>query len=106
MSPLAVGEHGPYRDLAGRPAPPGAVLRFIPSLAAMLVRGEQLKGQPLTRDEVYRIRDACTVVVSEAAPAAAVDAGRGYPDLDPEDPWAGWLELRAQVAASGEAAED
>ena len=92
---MTAGEHGRYADLAGRPLPAGLVLLFVPSLAALLTRAEQLKGQPLTRDEVLRVRDNCPVVVSERDPAAAVEAGRGYSDLDPADPWPGWLKLRA-----------
>jgi hypothetical protein len=92
--PLAAGDHGRYADLAARPLPEGLVLQFIPSLAAMLTRAEQLAGRPLTREEVLRVRDNCPVVVSEAEPARAVEEGRGYADLDPADPWPGWQELR------------
>jgi hypothetical protein len=72
------------------------VLQFIPSLAALLTRAEQLKGRPLTRDEVMRVRDHGPVLVSEGAPARAVEEGRGYADLDPADPWPGWQQLRAR----------
>ena len=34
------------------------VVVFIPALAPLLLRAEQLKGSPLTEDEVGRIRDA------------------------------------------------
>ena len=102
--PLAAGEHGRYADLAGRPLPPGLVLLFVPSLAAMLTRAEQLKGQPLTRDEVLRVRDNGPVLVSDAAPARAVEEGRGYADLDPADPWPGWQRLRARSAGEGDPA--
>jgi hypothetical protein len=94
VEPLTAGEHGQYADLAGRPLPAGLVFLFVPSLAALLTRAEQLKGKPLTQDEVFRVRDNCPVVVSETDPAAAVAAGRGYSDLDPADPWSGWQHLR------------
>jgi hypothetical protein len=96
--PLAAGDHGRYGDLAGRPLPDGLVWQFIPSLAAMLTRAEQLAGRPLTRDEVFKVRDACTGVVSERGPATAVEARRGYVDLDSADPWPGWVRLRAETA--------
>jgi hypothetical protein len=44
--------------------PPGLVMLFIPSLATLLARAEQLKGGPLTEEEVFGIRDAACVVVS------------------------------------------
>jgi hypothetical protein len=42
--PLTEAEHGPFCELAGRPMPPGLVMLFIPSLATLLARAEQLKG--------------------------------------------------------------
>jgi hypothetical protein len=96
--PLAAGESGRYGDLAGRPLPAGLVFLFMPSLASLLTRAEQLAGRPLTRDEVLKVRDACTGVVSEPGPAKAVEERRGYVDLDPDDPWPGWLRLRAEAA--------
>jgi hypothetical protein len=98
IKPLTAGEHGRYADLAGRPLPPGLVLQFIPSLAALLTRAEQLKGSALTRDEVLCVRDNCPVLVSEVAAALAVEEQRGYADLDPADPWPGWQRLRGQAA--------
>jgi hypothetical protein len=39
---LSPGEQGRSADLAGRPLPKGLVLQFVPSLAALLTRAEQL----------------------------------------------------------------
>jgi hypothetical protein len=93
---LAVGDTGPYAELAARPLPDGLVLLFIPSLAAIVARAEQLKGAPLTRDEVIRLRDHSAVIVSDPEPARAVEERRGYVDLDPADPWGSWLTLHGR----------
>jgi hypothetical protein len=46
--PLQEGDHGPYGELAIRPLSDGLALLFMPSLAALLARAEQLNGAPLT----------------------------------------------------------
>jgi hypothetical protein len=92
-NPLQPGETGGYADLAGRPLPAGLVLVFIPSLAALFTRAEQLKGSSLTRAEVVSIRDRCTAVALTAQAARALEERRGYADLDPRQPWEGWLRL-------------
>ena len=99
-APLAEGEHGRYPDLAGRPLPAGLVFQFIPSLAAMLTRAEELAARPLTRDEVLWIRDNCQVIVTRPDLASSVDQRRGYADLDAADPWTGWKKIR-NLSAKG-----
>lgn len=74
------------------------VIVFIPALAPVLLRGEELKGSPLTEEEVYQIRDnAVCVTMTEAQERALVES-RGYEDLDPEDCWAQWQALREEIA--------
>jgi hypothetical protein len=46
--PLAAGDTGPYAEIATRPLLDGLVLLFIPSLAALVTRAEQLKGAAAT----------------------------------------------------------
>jgi hypothetical protein len=70
------------------------VIVFMPALAALLLRAEQLKGEPLTEEEVYRIRDHAICVTTTPEAAAAVEAERGYADLDPENAWQQWQQLR------------
>jgi len=89
------GEHGPHSDFAGCALPEGLVLLFIPSLAALLARAEQLKGASLTENEVIRIRDASRVVVTHPQQAAAVTARREYADVDPGKAWESWQAIRA-----------
>jgi hypothetical protein len=71
--PLAPGDTGAYAEIVARPLPEGLVLLFMPSLAALAGRAEQLKGAPLTREELLRIRDRAAVLVSEPEPARAVE---------------------------------
>jgi hypothetical protein len=66
----------------------------MPSLAALLGRAEELTGEPLTQEQVIRIRDAALVVVTPARPAAAVEDARGYSDVDPTRPWESWDAIR------------
>jgi hypothetical protein len=66
--PLKEGDHGPYGTLAGRPPPEGLAILFIPSLAALLARAEELKGLPLTEEQVARVRDASQAVVTGPRP--------------------------------------
>jgi hypothetical protein len=81
--PLAINDTGRYGELSGRPRPKWSVLLFIPTLAAILTRAEQLKGAELTHEEVFRIRDDSAVLVSPPEAAQAVEERRGYADVDP-----------------------
>ena|SRR5262245_33286844 len=92
--PLKEGDHGPYGTLSGRPLPDGLAVLFIPSLAALLARAEELKGSPLTEEQVIRVRDAAQAVVTRADAAAATVEQRGYPEVDPLKPWESWQAIR------------
>ena len=67
---------------------------FMPSLVAILLRREQDKGSPLTEDEVIAIRDKSTAVMTPRPVAVKIAEQRGYDDIDPEDCWAQWQEIR------------
>lgn len=67
---------------------------FVPALAPLLLRAEQLKGAPLTEHEVLRLRDHATCVTMTPEQATHLEDSRGYRDLDPENCWAEWQELR------------
>ena len=92
--PLKEGDHGPYGELAGRTLPDGLAFLFMPSLAALLDRAEQLKGAALTEEQVLRVRDAALVVVTPADVASATEAERGYAEVDRANPWASWQAIR------------
>src|SRR5262245_43478329 len=92
--PLKEGDHGPYGTLSGHPLPDGLAMLFIPSLAALLTRAEELKGSPLTEERGIRIRDAAQAVVTLADAAAATVEQRGYPEVDPLNPLQSWQAIR------------
>jgi hypothetical protein len=78
----------------------GLVPVFIPALAPLLLRAEQLKGSPLTEAEVLRVRDAAKCVMMRPEEAQSIEEGRGYQDIDPENCWAEWQRLRLEVSES------
>jgi hypothetical protein len=92
--PVSEGEGGPYGALAARGIPEGLGVLFMPSLASLLDRAEDLKGSPLTEVEVVRIRDEARVVVTPMDVVTAVEASRGYPEVDVLDAWESWQALR------------
>ncbi len=73
---------------------------FMPSLASVLVSSERRKGSELTYDEVIEIRDKCVCVMVPSAHVHSIEESRGYRDLDPENCWEEWQQLRAELAAS------
>lgn len=71
------------------------VLTFAPPLVALLRSAEQAADRPLTEAEVVEIRDAATCIALDPSVADAMTAARGYPDIDPENCWAEWQQVRA-----------
>ena len=92
--PLKVGDYGSYGELATRVMPEDLRAVFMPSLAALLDGAEEIKGAPLTEEEVLRIRDGAKAVVIFADVAAATEAERGYTEVDPANAWESWQTLR------------
>jgi hypothetical protein len=80
---------------------PDTVIVFIPSLGALLVRAEDLKGSPLTEEEVLRIRDNAFCITATPEQARGIAESRGYADLDPENVWAEWQQLRTDLGRTG-----
>jgi hypothetical protein len=83
-------------------AEPQLIPVFIPALVAILLNAERKKGSPLTEQEVLDIRDGCVYMMMPVEHAIALDAQRGYNDIDPERAWEQWQEARAQLEAAGE----
>lgn len=73
------------------------IYAFIPSLAALLTRAEELKGEPLTQAEVLAIRDEAPCMTMRESVALDLEDSRGYADLDPENAWEEWCEMREQL---------
>jgi hypothetical protein len=53
----------------------------------LLHRAAELKGAPLTEEQVLHVRDAAVAVVT---PSDVVEAERGYPEVDRADPRRSW----------------
>lgn len=73
------------------------IITPIPSLVATLLNRERAKGTALTREEVKAIRDSAPCVALTPDQRAAVDAGRGYDDIDPERAWEEWQQVRVEL---------
>jgi hypothetical protein len=74
------------------------VIEFVPTLIAVLLAAERLKGDPLTEEEVLDIRDGATCIRSPKSLAEAMAEERGYRDLDPERCWEQWQAARTALA--------
>jgi uncharacterized protein YegJ (DUF2314 family) len=70
---------------------------FIPALGPMLIRAEDLKGEPLSQDEVIRIRDKAPCIMMQIDDARKLEESRGYRDIDPENCWFDWQHLRREL---------
>lgn len=70
---------------------------FNPSLAALLLAAENDKGGALTEDEVIAIRNSATVMMVSEEAAEEFAKKRGYKDIDPDNCWQEWCELRKRV---------
>jgi hypothetical protein len=69
----------------------------IPPLATLLADFERQKGSPLSEVEVLAVRDEAVCMNMRLSRKLAMDAARGYRDLDPQDVWHEWLEWKAQL---------
>jgi uncharacterized protein YegJ (DUF2314 family) len=70
---------------------------FMPALGPLLIHAEDLKGEPLSHDEVIRIRDSANCIMVPADVAREMDESRGYRDIDPETCWFDWQHLRREL---------
>ena len=78
------------------------IITHIPSLVATLLDKERAKGAALTREEVESITDSSPAQVLTPSQRAAVDKGRGYDDIDPEQAWKDWQIARIELASDDE----
>lgn len=74
---------------------------FIPSLASVLARAEELKGSALTEAEAITIRDSAVCQMVSVAHAESLTESRGYHDVNPENCWSDWHRLRVQFTGNG-----
>ena len=69
---------------------------FVPALGALLIRAEDLKGEPLSYDEVIRIRDDAPCIMMKTQDARKMEEHRGFA-IDPENCWFEWQLLRKEL---------
>lgn len=69
----------------------------VPALVAVLLNKEQDKGAPLTQKEVIEIRDSAECIMGTIHEIQALEESRGYTDIDPENVWEQWQEIRIQL---------
>ena len=70
---------------------------FMPPLGSLLIRAEDVKGEPLSHDEVIRVRDEATCIMMTVEDARKMDESRGYRDIDPENCWYDWQHMRREL---------
>lgn len=68
----------------------------IPPLLVALIDREKEKGAPLTRREVESLRDQARCLVLPRSLALALQARRGYADVDRDNCWEDWSARRAR----------
>jgi len=74
---------------------------FIPSLLSTLRSREKAKGAPLTESEVLEVRHRAASMMLRLSEAAKLVKSRGYEDLDPDQCWAQWQEMRKELPGPG-----
>jgi hypothetical protein len=97
MFPLHLGDQGVYGKLTSRRLPQHGKILFLPSLAALLTRAQQIAGRMLSRREVLRIRDASQILITDAKHLRAIVERRGYRDLDARTAYAAYLREIAEL---------
>ena len=70
---------------------------FIPSLGSLLINAEDKKASPLDENEVIQVRNKATVMMMKPADAQKLNERRGYSDVDPENCWHDWQNLRDRL---------
>lgn len=76
-----VGDVGTYEELVASGIPEGAVVQYVPSLAAVCLNKEQRLGRELTADEFARLSGIAPALVVLKDAATAVSERRGYEDI-------------------------
>lgn len=70
---------------------------FMPALVVLLVHAEDKKGTPLSKEEVFAIRDKALCIMMDVADAQKMNESRGYADIDPENCWYDWQIARREM---------
>ena len=73
------------------------IITPVPALVAVLLAKEKEKGSPLTQDEVAEITDKAECIAMPRHARMKVDEARGYDDIDPEQAWEQWQQVRKDL---------
>ncbi|MEN6463878.1 MAG: hypothetical protein ABFD62_01730 [Syntrophaceae bacterium] len=68
---------------------------FVPSLIAILLNGEEIKGECLTREEAEAIRDKSYSIMLPESMLEVMKENRGYQDINPDNCWEEYMEIRS-----------
>jgi hypothetical protein len=68
---------------------------FIPSLIAILLNGEDVKGECLTREEAEALRDNSYSIMLPESMLDVMKDNRGYRDINPENCWEEYMIIRS-----------
>jgi hypothetical protein len=69
----------------------------VPPLVAIFAMKERDLGRPLSEEEVIEIRDAAACIMLPISEARKMAEARGYDDIDPENAWEDWQQVRAHL---------
>jgi uncharacterized protein YegJ (DUF2314 family) len=75
---------------------------FMPALSVVLLNAEDKKGEPLTYDEVIRTRDKSPCIMMRVDHVQQMAESRGYDDIDPDNCWYDWQQLRRELGRKPE----
>jgi len=70
---------------------------FIPALSTLLLTAEDAKGEPLSEEEVFNIRDNAITKMMDREAALKMSETSDYKDIDPENCWYDWQMLRREL---------
>ncbi len=67
---------------------------YVPSLIAILLNREELKGECLTREEAEAIRDNSYSIMLPESMLDVMKENRGYQDINPDNCWEEYMRIR------------
>lgn len=74
---------------------------FVPPLASLLAAAATKKGSRLTEMEVNQLRDSAACIMVPRATYDKLQESREFRDIEPENAWADWHRLEAQLTGQG-----
>ena len=77
------------------------IITHVPALITILLAKEEEKAAPLTKEEVAHIRDTAECIAMPKYARKMVDESRGYLDIDPEQAWEQWQDIRKEFIRRG-----